>query len=556
MRRKSESGCAPRQVKCAWLMALACFATMGLTPTAALAEDEEVAEESTAADEADESVETPAATEAEEVAEEDSDGVVTDEDLAEAQAAIDAAQQQLDEARRQMEMRIPYEAPKPPEPGPGLLTVDDRAKKLQVSLNKDGSLYLRFAMWLQVWTRAMQLNPGTTVLDNPNTAEPENQDAWYGDVGIRRARFLMFGKIFPRTFMLMHIGINNQTFRNARKPQVYFHDAWVEFEASKKGYISIGGGLLYWNGISRATNASTITFMSLDAPIVNWPTIERTDQFARQLGLYLKGKAGLFDYRVAVVRPFSTNTFDVTTGLPPANGVGTYNDYANTWGYSGYFMLQFLDKESNTLPYMVGTYIGAKRVFNWGVGGHGQPNGVAYLDGAGNVRQRWLGIASTDLFLDIPFKAEKGGAATWYGAYYWMDFGPNAIRNIGIMNPGDAGSGTSFNGQGNAYPMIGTGDTLYSELGILIPGTVGKSIQFQPYVNWQGSGFDVFRGDNLTIPAKGDWMHHVGAGLNMFIHRHNAKVTLEYRNRPIFDAAGQVESRKGNSFVLQMHLFI
>jgi hypothetical protein len=51
-------------------------------------------------------------------------------------------------------------------------------------------------------------------------------------------------------------------------------------------------------------------------------------------------------------------------------------------------------------------------------------------------------------------------------------------------------------------------------------------------------------------------MAHFGVGLNAFIHKHNAKVTIEYRNRPIFDASGNVQSRKGNSFVLQMHLFI
>jgi hypothetical protein len=498
-------------------------------------DDEAVAQETVASDAADEV--------AEEATEDASEGdrVVTDDELAEAQKAIDEAQAKLDEARRTMEMRIPYDKVEPPDPGPGLVAVDDRAKKLQVSLNKDGSLYLRFAMWLQVWTRAMQMNPGTTVLDNPDTPEAENQDPWYADIGLRRARFLIFGKIFPRTFMLMHIGINNQTFRNARKPQLYFHDAWLEFEASKKGYINIGAGLLYWNGISRATNASTITFMSLDAPILNWPTIERTDQFARQMGIYFKGKAGLFDYRVAVVRPFSTSVGTATTP------VGNYNDYANTWGYSGYFMFQFLDKESNTLPYMVGTYIGAKKVFNLGFGGHAQPKGIAYFNTTTNeLRERTLYIASGDLFLDIPFKAEKGGAATWYGAYYWMDFGPNNIRNIGIMNPGDAGSGTTFAGQGNAYPMIGTGHTIYSELGILLPGTVGKSIQFQPYLNTQISKFEILE----------DAMIHFGAGINMFIHRHNAKVTLEYRNRPIFDTNGNQSSRKGNSFVLQMHLFI
>ena len=533
MRQGSEHGQELQRAWRAWVVALlTCIAMTGLFANTASAEDPAVEE----AAEAPADATTDAAAEADEV---------TPEELAEAQKAIDDAQKALDEAREKMgDKRIPYDQITKPDAGPGLISVDGRAKKLQVSLNEDGSLYLRFAAWLQVWTRAIQNNPGTTVLGK--------EDAWYGDVGLRRARFLMFGKIFPRTFLLMHIGINNQSFRNFRKPQLFFHDAWLEFEASKKGYISIGGGLLYWNGISRLTKASTITFMRLDAPIVNCPTIERTDQFARQMGLYAKGKVGLFDYRIAVVRPFSTS---VGTAPVPTTNVGNYNDTANTWGYSGYFMLQFLDEESNTFPYTVGTYIGAKKVFNWGWGGHAQPIGITYLaDPAdpASVRKRALFIASTDLFLDIPFKAEKGGAATWYGAYYYMDFGPNNVRNIGIMNPGDPTTGTSFNGQGNAYPMIGTGHTGYSELGILIPGTVGKSIQFQPYVNSQMSKFEVLN----------ETMFHFGAGINMFIHRHNAKVTLEYRNRPIFDqpviegGTGNVSNRKGNSIVLQMHLFI
>ncbi len=544
MTREYESG---RQLSCAWIVALACFVVTGFVATAALAQPAG----DTAIDDADEADEAPATAlpaeetaAAEELPEEEmteDEAATAEESLKDAQESIDAAQARLDEARRQFEARFPYDKEAEPdkEPvGPGLMSTDGRAKKLQVSLNEDGSLYIRFAAWLQVWTRAIQNNPGTTVLGK--------EDAWYGDVGIRRARFLMFGKIAPRTFLLMHIGINNQTFRNARKPQLYFHDAWVEFEASKKGYFSLGGGLLYWNGISRMTNASTITFMSLDSPIFTWPTIERTDQFGRQLGLYAKGKAGLFDYRVAVVRPFTT--YDPATSSPTTN-VGNYNTAANTWAYSGYFQLQFLDIESNLLPYMVGTYIGAKKVFNWGFGGHAQPIGISYLADAADptsIRKRALFIASTDLFLDIPFKTEHGGAATWYAAYYYTDFGPNNLRNVGIMNPADAGSGTSANGGGNAYTMLGTGNSVYSELGLLAPGTVGESIQFQPYVNTQLSQWKAYN----------DIMAHFGVGLNMFIHRHNAKVTLEYRNRPIFNSSGNVENRKGNSFILQMQLFI
>ena len=59
--------------------------------------------------------------------------------------------------------------------------------------------------------------------------------------------------------------------------------------------------------------------MSLDLPIMNWPLIEREDQFARQLGIYAKGKFGLFDYRIAVTRPFTA--FDVSlTGNTAAPG--------------------------------------------------------------------------------------------------------------------------------------------------------------------------------------------------------------------------------------------
>ncbi len=542
MRQKSEHGQEPQRAWCAWIVVLACIAVTGLAPAGALAEP---VPGETATDDADETAEADAFKTAAPAAA-DTAEVLTTDDIQQAQEAIDEAQRQLDGMKQRIGEQ-PAKVPSQMPGGAGLVTGEDgTAKKLQVSLNKDGTLYFRFAMWLQVWTRAMQLNPGTTVLGK--------EENWYGDVALRRARFLAFGKIAPRTFMLMHIGINNQTFRRdgsrGTKPGLYFHDAWVEFEASKKGYFSLGAGLLYWNGISRATNASTITFMSLDSPIFPWATIEATDQFARQLGVYAKGKVGLFDYRVAVVRPFAPAYDPASPPAPSPTGAGSYNPTANTFGYSGYFQFQFMDIESNVLPYTVGTYIGAKKVLNWGFGGHAQPIGIWYDADqdptAVDIRKRALFVASTDLFLDIPFKAEKGGAATWYAAYYYMDFGPNNIRNIGIMNPGDAGSGTSASGRGNQYAMLGTGNAGYTELGILIPGTVGQEIQFQPYVNHQLAKWEGYQ----------DIMAHFGVGLNMFIHKHNAKVTLEYRNRPIFDSTGSVESRKGNSFVLQMHLFI
>jgi hypothetical protein len=466
------------------------------------------------------------------------------------------AQAQLDEAAKSIPegMREPTaeEEDDPEDPvddsvdelepvGPGFVSNDGATKKLQWALNKDGSRYFRIELWLQVWTRAMQLNPGTTILDDPNTLETENQDAWYGDVGIRRARIRMFGEIFPRVLVLMHFGINNQTFRrdagSGFKQQLFFHDLWAEVAAVKE-HLYIGGGLIYWNGISRMTNASTITLMSLDAPISNWPTIEETDQFARQLGLYAKGKAGLFDYRVSATRPFVPVVGDPTT-------TGEYNDTANTWAFAGYFQLQFWDIESDVLPYTTGTYIGEKRVMNVGAGFYTQPKGIAYLGDGGELRERANSIASADFFVDLPLKAKNGGALTAYAVYYWLDFGPNNLQSIGVMNTGDIGAGTSLNGRGNDYPMLGTGNTGYGQFGWLMPWKV-ETIQFQPYILSQMSKFD----------ALNDTMFQFGVGVNMFVYGHNAKVTLEYRNRPIFNLDGNVESRKGNALVLQMHLYI
>jgi len=555
MRRKGGNGGEPQSVWCAWIVTLACMAIVGQVPDVARA---------------------------------DEGNAVSQEALSKAQQELNAAQAKLNEAQARLDeaakalpqgteeptaegdevVKTPPQAMREPtaeekddpvdpdddsvdveEPvGPGLVSEDGEAKKLQWALNADGSRYFRMDFWLQVWTRAIQLNPGTVILnsgDDPSTPAVEvdgERPAWYGDVAIRRARILMFGEIFPRVLFLMHFGINNQTFKRANfKETFFFHDLWTEF-ALVREHLYVGGGLIYWNGISRMTNASTVTFMSLDAPISNWPTIEQTDQFARQLGLYAKGKAGLFDYRVAVTKPFQTSVNSITA-------TGNYNPYAGTWAYAGYFQLQFWDIELDVLPYTTGTYLGTKRVMNLGTGFYSQPKGIAYLDGNGDVKEQALTVASADFFVDLPLRAEHGGAITAYGAYYWLDFGPNNLRNIGIMNPGVVGSGIQpsppGSGPGNQYPMLGTGNTGYGQLGWLMPWKI-KILKFQPYVSSQVSKFDAL--DNV--------MAQFGVGMNMFIYGHNAKVTLEYRNRPIFDAAGSVQSRAGNSFVLQMQLFI
>lgn len=397
--------------------------------------------------------------------------------------------------------------------------------KMQFNFTEDGKNFIRLLTWHQLWGRMAQMNPGTTV----NGQASNNQV----DIGIRRSRFLVFGKVADRMSVVFHFGINNQTFNGAKKPQLYVHDVWTQYDIIPT-HLSLGVGLHYWNGISRMSNWSTIKFLALDAPISNWPTIEKSDQFARQLGIYAKGKLGKLDYRLALNRPFKTGTLMV-------GAAADYNPENNSPAVAGYFMYQFWEQEGNLLPYLPGTYIGKKSVFNLGSGFYYHPKAMISDAGSGIQTHDSLAVAG-DVYLDMPVGE---GAITAYGVYMYTDFGPHHLRNVGIMNLG--AGGTSVNGRGNAYPTIGTGHTFYGQAGYLLPMLVAGA-QVQPYVSAQISSFDAL--DALAIIPE--------VGMNWFVHGHSAKFTVMYRARPIFEVDDgmkkTVDTYKGE-VVAQTQLF-
>jgi hypothetical protein len=126
------------------------------------------------------------------------------------------------------------------------------------------------------------------------------------DFVLRRSRFIMLSQLNPRFLVYTHFGINNQTAVSGgvnpavdgKKPQLFIHEAVVEFKVTK--YMSLGGGMHYQNGLSRLTRASTLNFLTMDAPITNWPVIEAIDQFARGIGVYAKGRVSRLDYAFSV----------------------------------------------------------------------------------------------------------------------------------------------------------------------------------------------------------------------------------------------------------------
>ena len=399
---------------------------------------------------------------------------------------------------------------------------------LKVKLDEKGDKYFRFITWHQVWLRYNQNNSGSTRVG-------QAQDATT-DVGLRRSRFLMYAQLDKRFLILTHFGINNQNAMSGgylgtdgKKPQLYMHDAWLDYTVFSK-YLHIGGGLHYWNGLSRLTNASTLNLMTMDAPILNWATIEATDQFARKLGIFAKGKFGKLAYQVAVNDPFETNTGNAIA-LERAN----YNPGNVSKVLEGYFQYEFWDAESNLLPYRVGSYLGTKKVFNIGAGFINNNKAMWATNTTGDTVLHDMNLFSVDAFLDLPLK--KGGAITAYTAAYFNDFGPNNVRNIGILNPAD-GSTVSGSLRGNSFPTLGTGTSIYTQVGYMLPKK-NEQLVWQPYAAFIYSDFEGLKDSNgQQVPVT-----VFDLGLNMFLAGHHSKLTLNYRHRPDFTNLDAIEYR-------------
>lgn len=413
---------------------------------------------------------------------------------------------------------------------------------LRVPIGNDNDKYFRLITWHQFWTRFNDNNAGSVRL-----GEPQNNTT---DFGLRRSRFLMYAQLNKRFLILTHIGINNQNAisggmlpNDGKKPQIFMHDAWAEFKVYQN-YLDVGFGLHYWNGISRLANASTLNFMTMDAPIFNWATIEATDQFARFLGIYAKGQIGKIDYRVSVNDPFKTNNAGTIQ-----EGTAQYSPRNNGKVYQGYFAYQFWEKESNVLPFAVGTYLGAKKVLNLGGGFLQNTNAMwsqtTNTNGSVDTAYHNMMLWCIDLFLDLPLNKEKGTALTAYAGYFDYNFGPNHVRNIGIMNPVDGGGGL----RGNAVPTLGTGTIRYIQAGYVLPKLKGGAL-LQPYVAYSHALFDgVKNAAGEVVPV-----HIPDVGMNYYVAGHHAKLTLNGRARPDFTNVAQLKYRP--EITLQAMIFL
>ncbi|MFZ1786668.1 MAG: hypothetical protein WAT92_00090, partial [Saprospiraceae bacterium] len=150
----------------------------------------------------------------------------------------------------------------------------------------------------------------------------------------------------------------------------------------------------------------------------------------------------------------------------------------------------------------------------------------------------------------------KGSAISAYLGYFNTNYGSNYLRYNGIMNPANGsapdftmglkGQGPTF---GNSFPMFGTGNSVYGQVGYLLPKSTNTETRFMPYFSTIFSKFD--RLSDLPVLV-------TDAGINVLFNGHKAKLTLNWQNRPTFiQTSSDVEkgSRK-NSVTLQYQISI
>ena len=415
--------------------------------------------------------------------------------------------------------------------------------ELKFNLNEDGSHYIKATFLNQVWLRYNQSNPGTKVLNDPTAST--------FDIGLRRTRFQLYGQMTDRVFFYFQFGQNNfnylsQTSGN-RKIQAFFHDALGEYRITKGSEkLILGGGLTIANGLSRFSQPSIGTIMTMDVPVFAQATVDQTDEFSRKLSAYARGQLGKLDYRVVLSDPFPITTNGQTP--PPLSAISTFSQKGHSKQYQGFFMYNFFDKESHTTPYMTGTYLGKKKVLNLEAGFITQHNATWTKEGTDTTYHN-LNLWSAAVFYDAPVNIEKGTALNAYVGYYNYNYGPGYLRYNGIMNPASSVSGPYPSGsQGNSFPMFGTGQVWYTQVGYLMKKDLfgeGNGT-LMPYASLMSAKYE--RLDKQ--------MNVVDVGVNWLLKGQSSKFTLGYQTRPYYEQQGTDLLRNGrrSQVVLQYQI--
>lgn len=421
---------------------------------------------------------------------------------------------------------------------------------IKFNFNEDGSHYFQVTFLNQTWLRFNESNSGTTV--------EGKEKAYTFDIGLRRTRIQMLSQVTDRVFLYFQFGMNNfnsqfNSIAGNRKVASFFHDAVGEYKLAKSNQLKLGAGLTIANGLSRFSQPSIGSIMTLDVPVFAQATVDQIDEFSRKLSLYARGQLWKFDYRLMLSDPFPvTSTGNI---VPAIAKNAAFSPIGHNLQYQGNMIYQFFEHENHITPYMTGTYLGNKKVFNIGGGFIFQKDATWYEKFEGDTSFSNMILFCAESFLDIPLNKEKGTAISAYAGYFNTNYGKNYLRYNGIMNPANGTNAANLiaaSAYGNSYPMFGTGQLVYTQLGYLFPKKIlgEKGGQLMPYASFTHASYNRLECHSMDV---------FNTGINWLIKKHNVKISVDYQNRPEYkiDSDSHIVSmhRKGCG-TIQFQIFI
>lgn len=378
-------------------------------------------------------------------------------------------------------------------------------KGIIVPIGTDKNYFLKAGVSTQIWMRFMQLNPGIRNIDNETIK-------YEADVLIRRMFFPIYLKLGNFTFFSLPAFSSQPATAsiNAASPKqivLYFYDIWTSYKFFQ-GKLIIGSGLNMYNGVSRYSSASSARTLGADVPLIAAPNLTSTEQAARQLSLFITGNLNSFSYRLALAKPFINNNIPQ---IPELNKI--YNCHKAHFSYKGYFEYQFFDKESNAMPFKPASYIGSKKLLNFGIGFDYHPQASIRFNTDSSITKFDKLHLAVDIFLEIPLNNRS--AFNFYAAEFSCNYGPEYTQSFGVQD---------LYGKSISELQFGTGYATFIQTAYLFPSThLANRLQFYYELTFRN-----FEGALKKV-------YHHNIGLNYFIVGHKIKCTLQYENRPVFE---------------------
>ncbi|MFT6882378.1 MAG: hypothetical protein ACJAVY_001176 [Marinoscillum sp.] len=363
----------------------------------------------------------------------------------------------------------------------------------------------------QFWARYNHQNPGSTI-----GGEPSDHAV---DISIRRYRFGVRGSLDENINYHFQLGNNNLSNLNPDKAPKLL-DAYIDWKLGD--HISLVFGKHAWTGLSRYAAPSTFSAMGTDINFSAAPFLNIQDDFFRRFGLAAHGTIGKLDYRAVLARPNANSTAKLG---PNANFI---ND-ASAVHTSAYFKYQFLDKESLASPFSAWTYHGKKQLLNLGFGFSNQTRSTSSISRLGDTTIHDARSFAFDIFYERP--AFDKMTLTYYTALIHHDLGPDFIRNIGPNNTADGSDNhVSYNGTGNSFPSVGSGNILLSQIALMKYFNTKKEKPFAIQT--------FFTLELAQLDALNEQAALYEFGLSYLLDSHKSKLSLSVQDRPIFRQSG------------------